>query len=225
MKKRYLCVAAMICGCILGCESNDSGVTEVKSCNKDCSLQSGEFPEDSGMFVCAVVNGHESCVTPCLGKNEGKNAPVCRNMHPSQYVFSVTDTCAKDDLGTLYQVSSDSEVCVNGCNEADGTCKTSGEELKCDHDCETIGGGRGQKCMLVSGKPVCQTPCHGTKEGENEPFCYQNASTGPDSPFYSVKDTCAKDDNGKLYVLTSAQKKCDFECSEETGLCLKPSTD
>ncbi len=90
------------------------------------------------------------------------------------------------------------------------------EELKC----EQIVAGKSHICVKISGETSCKPTCLGTEEGANKAVCYSNESLPPESrPVFSSVDTCAKDDDGKLYSASVADKECNNGCNEDTGLC------
>ena len=75
--------------------------------------------------VCVKLAGVESCKNRCLGSSEGENAPICYrpgSLPPSVPKNSLIDTCAKDDLGTLYSESTVENICTGTCDEASGLC-------------------------------------------------------------------------------------------------------
>ena len=88
--------------------------------------------------------------------------------------------------------------------------------------CEQYIGGKNQICAVISGKGRCESACLGNAEGANQPVCYSNGSLPPDSrPVFSTVDTCAKDDNGKLYSVSVDEEQCQYGCDDATGLCNK----
>ena len=215
MKKISLILAAiMICSGFCGCESDDSDVT-TKTCNKSCSVQGGRAQ------ACFLISGEEVCKEVCLGTKEGDNAPACwkdASQGPSALDYSITDKCAKDELGKLYSVTYESENCPKGCES--GNCKKSADTT-CTKDCESEGG-RMQTCVRLNGQEECKDVCKGSQsataiEGENTPFCYANALLGPTAPVFAMTDTCAKDELGTLYVVSSQSQKCSKGC--EDGVC------
>ena len=69
---------------------------------------------------CVIIDGKGACRAACKGTKVGKNDPVCYvSENGESYVF--TDTCAKDDNGTLYRVDSQTVKCDHSCSE--GACQ------------------------------------------------------------------------------------------------------
>ena len=187
----------------------------VKECQMDCTLDGGD-PQ-----VCIKIDGKESCATACFGKTEGVNKPVCyqnTSIGPEAPYYSVVDTCATDDLGTLYSKDDKRTKCDNGCDETTGNCNPSKPPVE---DCSTLDclsvGGRAMTCVMLSGKPNCKDTCLASSAGVNKPVCYKNASLGPAAKYYSAVDTCEKDDDGKLYSVSTDMTECPGEC--EKGVC------
>ncbi|MBO4350163.1 MAG: hypothetical protein J6A01_04340 [Proteobacteria bacterium] len=205
--------------CPNGCDEatglcKDAPVT----CKKDCSLDGGD-PR-----VCVVISGKESCATACFGKAEGKNDPVCYqngSIGPQAPYYSIIDTCKKDDIGTLYSDGNEERTkCDNGCDEKSGLCKSDKPVSDCEANCGSFVGARPKTCVVISGKEDCRDKCFGDKEGENAPICYKNGSTDPSvTPYYSLVDHCAKDDNGKLYSDSTDKSECSGDCDNTSGLC------
>ena len=220
MKKLCLFLASvMVCGGLFGCdsESMDTSTTDVseKTCKKDCAVQGGRTQ------ACFVISGAEVCKEVCLGDKEGENASACwkdASQGPEASDFSIKDKCAKDELGKLYSVTYESTICPKGCES--GECKTD-QEPTCSKNCN-IAGGRLQTCVRIDGEESCKDVCRGSKEvdaieGVNEPFCYRNTSLGPDAVDVAMTDTCARDDLGTLYVVSSQPETCTNGC--EGGEC------
>ena len=217
MKKQVLCflTAALMVACGLGgCEYEGTNVS-TKSCKKDCTSEGGRLQD------CFLISDKEVCKDVCLGKNEGVNAPACwRNasLGPDATYLSITDTCAKDELGNLYSVSYESENCPNGCES--GNCQPA-LNSPCKKDCN-MDGGRQMTCVRIGSEESCKPACFGENEGVNAPECWRNASLGPNAADLSITDTCAKDELGTLYVVSSASETCTNGC--ESGEC-KHSSD
>ncbi len=193
--------------CANGCDA-DSGLCNSQpgpgSCDKDCSAKAGGRDQ-----VCVSINGNESCEPACLGTIVGSNEAVCHENTSKTPVVtqSIVDTCANDDLGTLYATSSEVTDCPVGCTN--GVCNM-------DASCMSVGGGRAQNAFTIGGAQVCKNICLGQEVGENFK-CWRNASLGPDAQVFAVKDTCTLDDNGNLYSEDSVSEPCDNGCTD--GVC------
>ena len=176
-----------------------SGSTTDQTCpdgctNGACDLELICLSVDGGRAQNAyTIGGVRMCKNTCLGTNAGKNKACWSDAAPgsSATVYAVIDTCALDDNGDLYSSDSAEEPCANGCK--DGACNP-----EISLNCEGLVGGRAQKTVTIKGKQQCKDVCLGTAMGDNVK-CYQNASSGPDSPWYLVTDKCTVDDNGVLY--------------------------
>ena len=172
---------------------------------------------------CFIVSGKASCKPSCLGKKEGNNDPVCwfhSSIDPQTWK-SVVDTCAKDDNGELYSTNSNETPCTGDCSESTGICElVVVDDDPCDEEarriCDGYAGGPAHACFAINGEAQCKVPCHGDKEGRNEPYCYRNGSL-PVSIVDSIQDVCAKDDKGVLYVDTQVVNNCPVGC--DNGNC------
>ncbi|MBQ9818006.1 MAG: hypothetical protein IJM59_11170 [Proteobacteria bacterium] len=209
--------------CLDGCDETTNECKPSVDPDETCKALNCEAEVGSGRTsVCVSISGKKTCKYHCLNKNVGDNEPVCfvnGSLDPDVATqYSAFDTCALDDNGILYSVSTDMIECVSGCSEVDGWCKAEGPIL-CTKNC-SMDGGDPMVCTIISGKEKCSTACFGKKVGENVPVCYQNASLGPNSPYYSVVDTCAKDDMGTLYSENAEMTKCTYGCDKSTGVCL-----
>ena len=189
---------------------------EIDECANNAQCAEPDAGTNKGCFR---ISGVRKCKEICLGSKEGKNDPVCYlpstiNPPPEPNV-SVTDTCAKDDVGRLYVVDTVHELCPNYCDEATGLCKTSVPATECKKDC-TLDGGDPQVCVILSGKEECKTACFGKSEGKNEPVCYTN-TTVANPVAESIIDECAKDEQGTLYSVKYESTTCPNGC--EDGVC------
>ena len=91
--------------------------------------------------------------------------------------------------------------------------------------CDAINGGRSKACFIIDGKARCEHSCFGYKETGNDPVCWRNTSYA-DPKWETIVDTCAKDDNGHLYVKNSEFGSCSGGCDK--GVCTEeeePSCD
>ena len=97
MKRRYLlgmtCILASMA--MAACSGGETTGTssqkpnKTKQCTKDCMA---EAPTDSGLFVCALIDGQETCVSKCLGNQVGTNQAQCIQASPFPDWYSVVDT-------------------------------------------------------------------------------------------------------------------------------------
>ena len=202
-----------------GCDDATGLCKKAKaSCDLDCRVM------DKREEACFVINGTPTCKETCLADKEGKNDPVCYmegGFMPSYEPDSAVDECKKDDNGDLYSIGTEIvDECNYGCDEATGLCKEQDAEcaeLKCE---QTVGDGKAHICVKIDGKAECRTNCLGTYEGENKAVCFENTSLAPENRTqYSVVDTCARDDDGKLYSKSANESMCRSGCDESTGLC------
>ena len=115
-------------------------------------------------------------------------------------------------LSRTFAVMMVASVLVCGCDDGSGSVVAN----KCVHNCESSGGGRGEVCAVVDNEAQCMSACLGKSEGDNI-ACWRNASLGPDAEFFSVVDTCVKDENGVLYSSKSNYTKCSGTCT--AGKC------
>ena len=201
--------------CSGGCE-NGICLSEPaqSSCKDTCNIVGGRN------YSCFSVTGVEECLPSCLGDKAGQNRVCYKNasLGPIAAEQAAVDTCVGDDKGNLYSIKTDYTVCEKGCEN--GQCK--GEpgpqpQPQCEMDCSSIVGGRVHDCFVISGKASCEPTCFGDKEGANAPYCYINSSLGPSATWQSTIDTCAKDDNGKIYSVNTQYNECKGSC--EDGAC------
>ena len=111
--------------------------------------------------------------------------------------------------GTLWACDSDDS---KSGSEAEGECTKDEQCVRTDYPHD-----RG--CLTISGKNVCKDLC--ASKADNEPVCYLGSGMAPDNSFYdSAIETCAKDDNGKRYLVDIQVTNCNGKgCDEATGLC------
>ena len=200
MSKKVLLIAVLllICGTLWACDSDDAHSVNPPEDKCENDGQCAE-PDAGTRKACFRISGVKICKDECLGKNEGKNEPVC--YLPSTFApppkpnYSVIDTCAKDDDGRLYVVDSISDHCPNYCDEATGLCNGGDTPVTTCSDQDNTNcnppGSDPKVCTIISGQKGCSESCYGNAEGENAPVCYSNSSLDPSiAPQYSIVSTC-----------------------------------
>ena len=207
--------------------SSDSHSTECDAeCDKGECVKGTETPNCEELKCdsmvggrehgCFIINGKASCEPKCFGEKENTNDRVCwKNPSiPDAKWNSIEDICKKDDSGKLYSTNSNDEQCDDSCEK--GVCVKEENPTCADLNCESMVGGREHGCFTIDGKASCELTCFGDKEDVNEPVCWRNGSL-PVSIMKSITDTCAKDDDGKLYAASSKTDECPVGCTK--GVC------
>ena len=206
------CLLAVMGCAAVSCDDSRTAKIEDVTCGLDCSKES-----DGRAQVCVFLSGAESCKPKCLGDAEGSNKAVCHTNHATAVpvVKSAVDTCAKDELGTLYSIDTAYETCVTACD--DGVCDNAVPgPLTCEQT-----GSREVAAFVINGSEACKDKCLGTQEGVNK-VCVSDSS-GAQTVEKSAVDTCAKDDKGALYSTETKYDDCTNGCDETTHDC-KPET-
>ena len=200
------CLLAVMGFAAVSCDDSRTAKIEDVTCGLDCSKN-----VDGRAQVCVFLSGVESCKSKCFGDAEGSNEAVCYINDSTEVPVhkSAVDTCAKDELGTLYSIDTTYETCVISCN--DGVCEN---EPPGPLTCEQTGN-REVAAFTINGSEVCKNKCLGTQEGENK-VCVQDSAGGTEK---SVVDTCAKDDKGALYSTNSDSTDCPNGCDETSHEC------
>ena len=214
MKRGWMaCLLALICCAAVSCDDSRTAKIEDVTCGLDCSKNAGGRIE-----VCVFLGGVESCKPKCFGEVEGVNKAVCQvnDATAVPVTKSAVDTCAKDELGTLYSIDTAYETCVTACN--DGVCdNTVPGPVTCNQT-----GDREVAAFTINGTETCKNKCLGQQAGENK-LCVHDSSGGAQAVDKSAVDTCAKDDKGALYSTETKYADCANGCDETTHDC-KPET-
>ncbi len=187
----------------------------VAQCPNDCKDSGGRD------HVCTLIQGKSDCKPVCHGDIVGETAPFCSTMPGATLQsISVIDTCAADDLGTIYLADTQTTTCSAGCDNSVGICIIQ-EADPCEAlHCDAYDGGRQHVCAIVNGQASCKPKCMGTQAGENSPVCYENPSLPPeDRETLSIVDICALDDMGTLYSSDQQETVCENGCFIDDGLC------
>ena len=213
--------------CPIGCTQ---GVCDkVDICENDDSCLMNNYQDGRDYRCFTLSDGSKGCAPKCIAPEGGAPyAYACLTDAGTNKQSSIIDYC-REDFSTgsqgIYSVLIESKECEHGCNEETGQCESILPDV--DQTCATMNcekdGGRPSACFTIDGKARCANTCLGDKEEEHT-VCWASGSLGPNATPDSVTETCAKDDNDKLYVVgESTSTPCTNGCNVDTGQCNEAS--